>query len=285
VVLAGACSSPSPPRETVPPKPIVLAGAESLVPLLRAEVLAFRDRYPESAEIRIVGDGSAEGMEQLVNGDVAMSVLTRELTDPEVHAAVSRAGLSAYAFAWDAVAVIVHPSCPVEQISRSELAEVYLGAVTQWSALGWRTGGPVHPLTTDPRQGLYEFIQQALLDGEPYGPGVYAQAGEGEVVRVIAQRPGAIGLVSRALVDDRVRALRISAAQGLPYTELSRESLVTRAYPLLRSISLCTPKDPDPTASDFVTFVSSLDGQRIVARHGYGPATVSIRIVRTTEEE
>jgi len=285
VVLAGACSSPSPPRETAPPKPIVLAGAETHVPLLRAEALAFRDRYPKSAEIRIVPNGSAEGMEQLVNGEVAMSVLTRELTDPEVRAAVSRAGLNAYAVAWDAVAVIVHRSCPVEQISRSELAEIYLGAQTSWDALGWKAGGEIHPLTSDPRHGLYEFIQQALLDGAPYGPGVYAQAGEEELVRVVAERPGTIGLVSRSLVDDRVRALSVSPAQGLPYSGISRESLVTRSYPLLRSLSLCTPKDAAATASDFVNFVSSLDGQRIVARHGYGPATVPVRIVRTTEEE
>lgn len=285
MLFAGSCSSPSPPRETAPPKPIVLAGAEALVPLFRAEILAYRDRYPESAEIRIVSNGSAEGMEQLVNGDVAMSVLTRELTDPEVKAAVSRAGLNAFPVAWDAVAVIVNPACPVEQISRTELGEVYLGAVTDWAALGWRNGGAIQPLTTDPRQGLYEFIQQALLDGGSYGPGVYAQSSEDEIVRVVAGRPGTIGLVSKSRVDGRVKALRVSPAQGLPYTELSRETLMTRRYPLLRSISLCTPKDPATTASEFVTFVSSLDGQGIVARHGYAPATVPVRIVRTTEEE
>ena len=255
------------------------------MPLFRAEILAYRDLYPASAEIRIVSSGSAEGMEQLVNGEVAMAVLTRELTDPEVQAAVSRAGLNVFPVAWDAVAVIVHPTCPVAQISRTELAEIYLGAVTQWSALGWKNGGAIHPLTTDPRHGLYEFIQQALLDGGSYAPGVYAQAGEDEIVRVVAERPGAIGLASRALVSDRVRTLRVSAAQGLPSTELSRETLMTRTYPLLRSVSVCTPKDPASTASEFVTFVSSLDGQGIVARHGYAPATVPVRIVRTTEEE
>ena len=74
----GSCSSPSPPRET-PPAPIVLAGAENLVPLLRGEIRAFRDRYPEAAEIRIVPNGSAEGMEQLVNSEVTMTVLTHPL--------------------------------------------------------------------------------------------------------------------------------------------------------------------------------------------------------------
>src|SRR5438046_8014354 len=65
----GSCSSPSPPRQT-PPAPIVLAGAENFVPLLRSEVRAFREHDPDAAEIRIVPNGSAEGMEQLVNNEV-----------------------------------------------------------------------------------------------------------------------------------------------------------------------------------------------------------------------
>lgn len=285
VLLAGACSSPSPPREIAPTKPIVLAGAETLAPMLRGEVLAFRDRYPKSAEIRIAANGSAEGMEQLVNGEVNMSVLTRELTDPEVKAAVARAGLVAYPIAWDGVAAVVNAACPVEQISRTELADIYRGVITQWDTLGWKAGGPILPLTTDPRLGLYEFIRQSLLGGDAYATGVYAQPSEEEIVRIVAERPGSIGLVSHGLVDERVRALRVSIAQGLPSVPLSRETLMLRKYPLLRGLSLCTPQRADATASDFINFVSGMDGQRIAVRYGYAPATVPVQIVRTVEEE
>jgi len=282
--VLGSCSSPSPPRET-PPAPIVLAGAEHLVPLLRSEVMAFRDRYPKSEQIRIVANGSAEGMEQLVNGETAMSVLTRELTDPEINAAFQRKGLSAFAVAWDAVAVIVNPACAIEQLSRTELGRIYGGEVTRWSELGWKDGGEIAPLTTGPRLGMYEFLQQALLSGHPYGPGVYAQRSEEEIVDLVAARPNAVACVSRVFADDRVRMLKISAAIGLPYIALDRESLILRTYPLMRSISLCTRgKNPPATASDFVNFVSSVDGQRIVARHGYAPATVPVQIVRTAQE-
>jgi phosphate transport system substrate-binding protein len=285
VILAGACSSPSPPRETAPPKPIVLAGAETLAPMLRGEMLAFKDQYPKSARIEIRANGSAEGMEQLVNGDVAMAVLTRELTDPEVKAAVSRAGLDAYPVAFDAVAVIVNRACPVEQLSRTELADIYRGAITGWDTLGWRAGGAIVPLTVMPQYGLYEFIQQSLLGGDAYGKDVYAQKDEEDVVRTVAKIPGAVGLVSHSLVDDRVRALSLSPALGLPYTPLTRESLMLKKYPLMRCISLCTPEHADATASDFITFVSSMDGQRTAVRYGYAPATVPVQVVRTVEEE
>jgi ABC-type phosphate transport system substrate-binding protein len=59
---------------------------------------------------------------------------------------------------------------------------------------------------------------------------------------------------------------------------------VTRSYPLLRTVTIATPAKPAPTAGNFITFVSDIDGQRIAARHGYAPATVPIRIVRTAEE-
>lgn len=265
----------------------MIAGAEYLGPLLRAEVLAFGTQYPGSDSLRIAAGGSAEGMEQLVNGEVEMSVLMRDLTDPEVEAAVRRDGLMAFPFAWDAVAVVVHPSSPVEQISRDELARVYSGEVTDWSELGWKAGGEIIALTGGPRLGIYAYVEQALLGGRSYAKTVYAPPTEEEVLGVVAARREAIACVSRPLAegDSRVRALAVSRAKGLPYVSMTREAVLERAYPLMRSIALATPAEPRQTASEFITFVSGADGQRVVARHGYAPATVPVRIVRTAEEE
>lgn len=280
-----SCSKSSPPP-AAPSAPIVLAGAEYLAPLLRAEALAFRERYPDSDSIVIANNGSAEGMEQLVNGEAGMSVLMRDLTDPEVEAAVQRDGLHAYPIVWDAVAVVVNRACPVEQISRDELARIYSGEITEWAELGWRDGGALIALTSGPRNGMYAYMQQLLLDGRNYAPTIYAPPLETESIQTVATRRNAIACVSSPLVDDddRVRTLKVSRATGLPYVPLTRESVLDRSYPLLRSIAIATPSKARPTASDFITFVSGVDGQRIVARHGYAPATVPIRIVRTAEE-
>ncbi|MGE5175668.1 MAG: substrate-binding domain-containing protein [Hyphomicrobiales bacterium] len=284
VALAGgSCAKSSPPREP-PSGPVVLGGTEYLAPMLRAEVFAFRDRYPEADSIRIERDGSAEGMEQLVNGDVAMSVLMRDLTDPEVNAAIHRDGLTAYTVAFDAVAVIVNPACPVEQISKTELAQVYRGEITDWGALGWKAGGSLIALTGGPRLGLYGYLEQALLGGAGYDSTVYAPPTEEDVVASVATHRNAIACVSRPLVDDRVRTLRVSQVKGLPYVALTRESMIDKSYPLLRPVSIATSAAPRRTASDFINFVSGMDGQGIVARFGYVPATVPIRIVRTAQE-
>lgn len=285
-LACGTCSSPSPPRKS-PSAPLTLAGAEYLEPLLRAEILAFRDRYPDSDSIRVIANGSAEGMEQLVNGEVAMSLLLRELTDPEVEAAVQREGLQAFPIAWDAVAVIVNPESPIQQISRTELAEVYAGRTTDWASLGWRAGGEVIAMTVGPRLALYAYLQQALLDGGEYARTVYAPPTEEDIVETVATRRNAIGCVSRPFAEragSRVRVLAVSQARGLPYVALHKETLVTRSYPLLRTVSIATPSKPTETAGNFITFVSDIEGQRIAVRHGYAPATVPIRIVRTAEE-
>lgn len=286
-LLCGCGTKSSPPREEPPSTPIVLAGAEYVGPLLRAEVLAFRERYPVTDSIRIVANGSAEGMEQLVNGEVAMSLLMRDLTDPEADAAVSREGLRTFPFAWDAVAVIVNPSSPIEQISRTELGWIYKGEVSDWSDLGWRRGGSIIALTSGTRLGMYGYVEQTLLDGAPYAASVYAPPAEEQVVEAVATRANAIACVSRPFADaagSRVRVLRVAQAKGLPYVPLTRETVLRRTYPLLRSLALATPAQPRETASELITFISGVDGQAIVARHGYAPATVPIRIVRTAEE-
>lgn len=286
-LVSGCGPRSSPPREEPPSTPIVLAGAEYVGPLLRAEILAFRERYPASDSIRILSNGSAEGMEQLVNGEVSMSLLMRDLTDPEADAAVRREGLQTFPFAWDAVAVIVNAASPIEQISRTELGWVYSGEVSDWADLGWRGGGPVIALTSGTRLGMYAYVEQTLLDGGSYAKSVYAPPTEEEVVDVVATRRNAIACVSRPFAEaagSGVRVLRVAQAKGLPYVPLTRETVLRRTYPLLRSIAFATPAHPRETASELITFVSGVDGQAVVARYGYAPATVPIRIVRTAEE-
>ena len=210
------------------------------MPLIRAEVLGFRDRYPDADSIQIRATGSAEGMEMLVNGEVSMSLLLRDLTDPEADAAVQREGMQTFPIAWDAVAVIVNPASPIEQLSRTELGQIYGGKATSWAPLGWRQGGEIIALTAGPRWGIFAYLEQALLGGGSYAPGVYAPPTEEEVVEVVATRRNAIACVSRPYAEQagsRVRMLRVSQADGLPYVALDRETLLTKTYPLLRSVS------------------------------------------------
>lgn len=253
---------------------------------MRAEILGFRERYPDSDSIRVQANGSAEGMEMLVNGEVSMSLLMRDLTDPEVDAAIKREGLEAYPVAWDGVAVIVNPASPVEQLSRTELGEIYSGATKDWAPLGWKRGGEIIALTAGPKWGIFAYLEQTLLNSGSYAKTIYAPPTEAEAVEVVATRANAIACVSRPFAEQagaRVRMLRVSQALGLPYIALNRETLMTRTYPLLRTISIATSAKPAATASNFINFATGMDGQRIVARHGYVPAAVPIEIIRTSE--
>lgn len=216
-----------------------------------------------------------------------MSLLLRELTDPEIEAAVRRQGLQIFPIAWDAVSVIVNPASRIEQISRTELAAIYRGETVDWGSLGWRDGQAIVALVPGPQFGIFAYVEQALLGGGSISEVVYAPPTEEETVEVVATRRNSIACVSRYRAEQvgaRVRVLRISQALGLPYIPLNRETLVTKTYPLMRPISIATPAHPARTAAEFITFASGMDGQQIVARHGYAPATVPIRIVRAAEE-
>ncbi|MGH7681602.1 MAG: substrate-binding domain-containing protein, partial [Candidatus Eiseniibacteriota bacterium] len=172
------------------------------------------------------------------------------------------------------------------QLSRTELCEIYSGATKEWAPLGWKRGGEIIALTAGPRWGIFAYLEQTLLQSGAYAKTIYAPPTEEEAVEVVATRANAIACVSRVYAERagaRVRILRVSQALGLPYVALNRETLMTRTYPLLRPISIATSAKPSATASAFITFASGMDGQRIVARHGYVPAAVPIEIIRTSE--
>ncbi len=125
------------------------------------------------------------------------------------------------------------------------------------------------------------------MGGGSYAPAIYAPPTEAEVVEVVATRRNAIACVSRPYAEQagsRVRMLRVSQADGLPYVALDRETLLTQHLPAPSLRFRSRHRPTRGAAANFINFVSGMDGQRIVARHGYAPAAVPIEIIRTAEE-
>lgn len=71
-----------------------------------------------------------------------------------------------------------------------------------------------------------------------------------------------------------LKAVPVAWDERGPYLLPSKESLANRTYPLNRDIYLYARVPLDRTESEFVRFILSAEGQRIVAEHGiYNPLT------------
>ncbi len=115
------------------------------------------------------------------------------------------------------VAVIAHPSVPVNQISRSQLIDIYVGDVREWD-----NGEPVVLMDLKPKSevkdAFYDFIGKSssrvksiwmrhMLTGEAEPP--EALESQKEILDIVTATPGAIGYVDREVVTGNVVTLAV----------------------------------------------------------------------------
>ena len=83
----------------------------------------------------------------------------------------------------------------------------------------------------------------------------------------ISKDPNAIGYISLGSLNDTVKALAIDGTQ--PTTD----NVKSGAYKIARPFIIATKGAPGGAAKDFIDFILSAEGQKIVGGSGYIPAT------------
>lgn len=173
-----------------------------------ATTVAFALMKPHKAEIeQLVGveitmfpSSSTRGLADLVQGraDIAMlaepleaAALAANAKQPELINPADYVGRHV----GDAVVqFIVHPSNPIQKLTRAQLAGLYSGEIKNWSEIGG-TNQPVL-LVGEPTSTPYRMIKEAL--GISYAPGLRSVQNTNQIPIIVVQAPGALGNISTA---------------------------------------------------------------------------------------
>jgi len=92
----------------------------------------------------------------------------------------------------------------------------------------------------------------------------------GAVKQAVAQTPGAIGYVGLGYIDASVKALPIDAGSGP--VEPTIENIEDGTYPIARELFMFTRGEPTGLAAEYLSFISSPEGQQIIRDAGFVPA-------------
>jgi phosphate transport system substrate-binding protein len=250
VSLLSACGS-------MPKAGIVVAGSTSVQPF--AEVLAeeFMILHPE-VTIDIQGGGSSAGIMAAQSGTAQIGMSSRSLNDTEKD-------LWSVEIARDGLAVVVHPDNPVRNLTYAQVLGIYAATYTDWSQLG----GPnakIHVITREEGSGTRSAFESLMMGKTRITPKAIVQDSNGAVRQLVGDDPNAIGYISLGLVDGTVSALEL---EGVAAT---RESVIDGTYGLSRPFLFVSDGPPTGDAKDFVDFVLSDEGQKILATEGLVPS-------------
>ncbi len=111
----------------------------------------------------------------------------------------------------DALAIIVHPSNPVNSITLEELRRIYAGYVLDWDNLGGE--GEVVVISREEGSGARVFFDEAVMKGERISPAALIMPSSRSVLDYVAFRKGAIGYVSAAWLNRKVKPVLVEGEE------------------------------------------------------------------------
>ena len=271
---------------------LVITGSDSMAGLITAWSGAFRDTRPDIV-MEIQAAGSAAAPTALAQGTASLGAMSRLMNNTELERFVAVKGFlpTAIPVGSDDIAVIVHPSNPVDSLTLLQLDQIYSatrqcgggGPLNRWRDVSLSTGQslpkrlaemPVEAYGRTSLSGSYgRFKDRALCRGD-YAPRVIELPGFSAIVDAVARVPSAIGYVSRGAVDHRVKVVDIAALDLLGQPAISTAE--QPGYPLSRSLYLYLSVSPDsvpsPLQCAFLGYLQSDEAQAILIEQGFSVA-------------
>lgn len=243
MLLSGGC------RKKEGKSELILAGSTSVQPFVEMVAEKYMEELPEMRVI-VQGGGSTAGVQAVREGAAAIGMSSRCLTAQETD-------LTPITLARDGIAVIVHPSNGVGNLTVEQVREIFGGRIRDWKEVGGKPGR-IWLVTREEGSGTRGAFKELVMHKTQIVPEAIVQDSNGSVRAVIADFPMGIGYVSLGLVDETVKALRIDGVVA------SRDNVKNKSYRLVRPFLFLVKGEPQAQAKQFIDFVLSERGQKLL---------------------
>ncbi len=252
-------------------------GSDTLVNLALAWAEAYRVVEPD-LDIAVTGGGSGTGIAALVNGTVDIANASRQMKEAEIEAARAN-GIEPVEFtvAIDALAVVVHPDNPVDQLTFDQLSDIFTGRVTNWQEVGGNDA-PIVLVSRETNSGTHVyFLEEVVRKGDSENKDIFApqtllMISSVGITSEIRRNPNAIGYDGLGYVDPaHEKLIAVAKDAGGPFVVPSVASGADGSYPISRGLYMYTAGEPQGAIQAYMAWIQGPDGQQIVADLGFVP--------------
>jgi phosphate transport system substrate-binding protein len=277
----GCRQSPSTGSGTV----VQVKGSDTMVNLAQTWAEEYKRVAPGSS-VEISGGGSGVGIAALIKGTIDIATSSRNMKLSEIEQAINNTGTEPkdYVIGYDALAIYVHKGNPLEEITFDQIAAIYSesATITRWSQLGVKIPGArsdaIVRVSRQSSSGTYEFLRERVLENQDVKNGSRDMNGSKEVVELVASAPTAIGYSGMGYATSGVKILRVAVRAGETPFPPTVQNTLDQKYPIARSLHIFTLGEPRGASRDFIDWVLSDAGQKLVEATGYVPIPEEQRI-------
>ncbi len=276
LLLSGCRSTPA--TADTDSQTIVNKGSDTLVNLALAWAEAYRQVEP-GVSVSVTGGGSGTGIAALINGTLDLANASRQIK-PEEREQAEANGIIPVEFvvARDAIAIIVNPNNPVEQLTIGQLSDIYSGKIDNWSQLGGEDR-PIVKLSRETNSGTHVYFLEIVLrrgdaeDRTLFSPDTLLLPSSEGITAEVRENPNAIGYDGLGYVTPDVKVIAVAADQSGPFVLPSGDTVNSGLYPIARDLYMYSADQPTGRVLDYLNWILGPEAQRIVSELGFVPTS------------
>ncbi|HEC35417.1 MAG TPA: phosphate ABC transporter substrate-binding protein [Anaerolineae bacterium] len=254
-------------------------GSDTLVNLALAWAEAYQALHPE-VRIAVTGGGSGTGIAGLINGTVDIANASRQLKPEEIEAAQAN-GITPveHVVARDAIAVVVHPSNPVDRLTLQQISDIFSGRITNWSEVGGEDR-PIVLLSRESNSGTHVyFLEHVVRLSDPesrtlFSPETLLMPSSEGISAEVRQNPNSIGYDGLGYVTLDQKTIAVARDTGGPFVLPTTDTVNDGTYPIARDLYMYTAGEPKGVIADYLTWIRSPEGQVFVRNLGFVPLRI-----------
>ena len=275
-ILSSCGSSNNSSASNSPANYIENKGSDTIVNLALAWAEKYQSDHPD-VRISVTGGGSGTGIASLVNGTVDIANASRKIKDEEITQAKTN-GINPveHIIARDAIAVIVNPNNPVNELTLQQISDIYSGKYTNWKEVGGENR-PIVRLSRETNSGTHVyFLETVLRLGNSKDTTLFSMdtlllpSSEG-IISEVRDNPNAIGYDGLGYVPKDLKKIAIAKKAGEPYVLPSIATVNDKSYAIARDLYMYTNGEPAGIVKKYLDWIISDQAQKIVADLGFVP--------------
>lgn len=240
-----------------PSQTIVITGSTSVEKILNDMIDEFVALNPD-VKINYTGTGSSAGISDTLAGTNSIGVSSREVKEEE-----KVDGLVEEVFAYDGIAIVVHPANEISDLSTKDILGIYSGDITNWSQVGGKDKEIVI-VSREGSSGTRDAFEELIgLKEIGLTEDATVVEGNGNVQTTVAGNENAIGYVSFSYINETVKDVTVDGVKATAENAKSGDYMLSRPFLFVSMDSKITNE-----GKAFIEYAKSADGQAFVEKHG-----------------
>ncbi len=138
------------------------------------------------------------------------------------------------------------------------LTQIFTNKITNWKQLGWKDL-PIRPYITRSGSATYYVFKKIVLDGKDYKK-CNITIPDSNIKMLVKKNEGAIGQLSLSFLINEKQINLIAPDGQIP-------KISNKNYPIYRNLHLTTKRKPKGIVKDFINWVLSKEGQKLISKY------------------